>query len=153
SLKEVMRAAIFPRGTKFFSEDLITRGTMNGTSRQLRDGRRDAWARRALAVTAQCDFVFADPDNGLQCNSVKQCDKLGPKYAFYQELLPIIDRGQTLVVYHHTSRQGSADSQIIGRLREFSSLRPGIPNSFALKFRRGNSRAFVIVPSASQRDL
>src|SRR6185295_7054857 len=101
--------------------------------------------------TEKCDIVFVDPDNGLQCRSVGPHARLGPKYAFEEELLPILDRGQTLVAYHHTARQAPAETQIRARLRAFADLRPGLCDEIlALRFRRGSSRAFLIIPSLTR---
>jgi len=110
---------------------------------------RNAWIARAYAATASCDIVFADPDNGLQCKSVGPYHRLGPKYAFYDDLLPLIERDQTVVIYHHACRQGSADAQIMERLRHLGLRRPTARCICALRFRRGNSRAFLVVPAAA----
>lgn len=148
SLREVQRRAILPPTTRFYETPL----TFNGSSgRRERIEHRTRWMASALQATEECDIVFVDPDNGLQCRSVSPYAKLGPKYAFEEELLPILDRGQTLVAYHHTARQAPADTQIRARLRTFQDLRPVLCEKvLALRFRRGNSRAFLIIPSVAR---
>jgi hypothetical protein len=147
TLDAIERANILPFGTMFFDEELTFRGLNGGSAQRARIDSRNGWTARALCATAKCDVVFADPDNGLECKSVGPYHRLGPKYAFQDELLPIIDRGQTLVVYHHTCRQGPADLQIRERLQKLRSGRPQTCGLLGLRFRRGNSRAFLIAPA------
>lgn len=59
----------------------------------------------------------------------------------------VLSRGQTLVVYHHLGRKSHAE-EVAERVRQcterFSRLTLG------LRFRRGTSRAFLVV--AAKRD-
>jgi len=53
-------------------------------------------------------MVFADPDNGLEPRAGLPRQRLnGPKYAYFDELSPYLDRGQSVVVYHHFHRGAS----------------------------------------------
>jgi hypothetical protein len=148
TLREIQSRAILPTTTTFFDDEL---GFSDIRDRGTRARRRSAWVARALRATENADIVFADPDNGLQCKSVGPFDRLGPKYAFYDELLPVIDRKQTLVVYHHTCRHGSAHQQIWDRLGVLASFRREV-ELFALRFKRGNSRAFLIAAAPAQSE-
>jgi hypothetical protein len=152
TLRDVQKSRILPRSTRFFEDELNFEFNRLPDAEQRADWRR-RWLRRALRKTASCDIVFADPDNGLQCASIRGDDRRGPKYALHDEVLPIIDRDQTLVVYHHTSRRGTADEQVCDKLRLLRALRPGIVDLFALRFRRGNSRAFLIIPAKRHSQL
>ena len=51
--------------TRFFG-DLIDLADLPVTAREARQARRRSWAQRALAATADCDLIFADPDNGIR---------------------------------------------------------------------------------------
>ena len=42
----------------------------------------------------------------------------GPKYAYFDELAPYLDRGQSLVVYHHLHRSVAHESQVRDRLSQ-----------------------------------
>lgn len=150
---EVRRRRILPRSARFFEQELTFAELDGRGGKQDKIERRTAWVAAALRSTADCDVVFVDPDNGVQCKSVQPHSSRGPKYAFRHELLPIIDRGQTLVVYHHISRQKSADAQIREQLNAFQSLRSPLNDLCALRFRRGSSRAFLILPSPRHRAL
>ena len=110
-------------------------------------GRR-AWLCGALNFTSGCDLVFVDPDNGFEVK-VGPYQKRGPKYVFFDELLPYLERNQSLVIYHHIGRQGSARDQIRERLSQLSS-KLGL-EAFALLYHRGSARAFFVVPAPRHR--
>ena len=142
---------VLPPDTAFAAEPLVM--TPNGKRKtvQNRLERRQRWVERSHKATETCDIVFADPDNGLECPSVQPHDLRGPKYAFIEDLSPIIARGQSLVVYHHTCRKGTAEAQVRSKLR---ALRLGANQSaFGLLFRRGSSRAFLIFPVDEHKRL
>jgi hypothetical protein len=95
--------------------------------------------------------VFADPDNGLQTRTGVPRNRLtGPKYAYFDELVPYLDRGQSLVVYHHLHRSLAHEGQIRDRLSQVEE-RPG--PAFALRVRPGTGRAFVVVPAEAHREV
>jgi len=99
-----------------------------------------------------CDLIFVDPDNGLEVRSVKAHQKTGPKYTFFEELIPFVERGQSLVIYHHLCRSGPAEVQVKERLDQLKE-KLGINNIYALLYKRGTLRAFFIVPSSEHIEL
>jgi hypothetical protein len=107
---------------------------------------RDWWCERAVAATTDADLVFLDPDNGLEVTSVGRRSATAPKYTYYSELMPYVQRPQSLIVYHHLGRRGTADEQIDGRLTELGACTNRQP--FALRFRGGTARAYFVIPSS-----
>ena len=60
-------AGVLPAGTCFFGGPLDFTGLPPGPAgRAARQARRRAWLERALAATAACQLIFADPDNGIR---------------------------------------------------------------------------------------
>ncbi len=111
---------------------------------------RDAWQRDALEQTSSCDVVFVDPDNGLEVR-VKPHQKRGPKYVFFSDLIPYVGREQSLVIYHHIGRRGSALEQVEER---FAQIKERLNrDSFALLYHRGTARAYFIVPSQKHQEI
>ena len=102
------------------------------------------WAEDALGATAGCDLVFLDPDNGLAPASAPITSAKAPKYAYLEEVGKWSKRCQSLVIYHHLGRNRPHRDQIAGWLEclrdEFKSH-----DIFALRFRRGTSRAFFVL--------
>ncbi len=65
---------------------------------------------------------------------------------FLDDLRRFAGRGQSLVIYHHLSRQGTHEQQI---QRWSNSLRDNLGLTGAiwpLRYRRGSARVFFVVP-------
>ena len=142
--------AILPVGTRYYEAPLTFDGLLGPGARQQQVDLRTAWLSGALGLTACCDVVFLDPDNGLEVK-VGPYQKRGPKYAFFDELLPFLRRGQSLVVYHHVARRGSAMDQVRDRLAQIKD-RLG-HEAFALLYHRGSARAFFVIPAQRHREV
>ena len=107
SVKAVRDSGVLPPGT-VYHEDVLTLKNLEKpkgkTVREVQRDTRESWNLAALERTGDCRTVFLDPDNGLETGRVKPHSAQGVKYAFYDELKPYLDRGQSLVVYHHLNR-------------------------------------------------
>ena len=150
SVSSIREYQVLPWGTRFYEATLtFDRPDNQGHyTREHRVARRKAWLQDALKLTAGCDIVFVDPDNGLEVQ-VDPCQRRGPKYVFFDELLPYVERDQSLVIYHHLGRQGSAWDQIRGRLTQIKSKLGR--EAFALLYHRGSARVFFVVPAPRHR--
>lgn len=125
SVLEIEQSGILPNA-KFFCEPLSFDGMPKGTSSAIatRLEHRQRWLDRALAATEHCDWVFFDPDNGLEVKSTAKHHDKGPKFCFYDELRPFWDRGQNLIIYQHKNLHQTAQKQINERIAELSSRFP-----------------------------
>ena len=136
---------VLPAGTRYYDSPLTFNG-LSGSAAEVRRQRaelRSGWLEGALESTARCELVFMDPDNGIEVK-VGAYQKRGPKYVFFNELIPFSNRGQSLVVYHHMSRRGSSIQQVKERLAQIED-RLG-RGAFALLYHRGSARAFFVIP-------
>jgi hypothetical protein len=151
SVRSISERAVLPPGTVFYEEPLSFHGMpgIGPAATKVRLDHRSGWVHRALDATRECDVVFADPDNGLESGTQRHHRK-GPKFAYYDELAPYAQRGQSLVVYHHLHRSYSTREQIHERLDQIGE-RLGEP--FVLLYRRGTLRAFFVVPSVVHRGM
>jgi hypothetical protein len=153
SVRAVRERGVLPEGTVFYEEVLSFAGTpsVGRAAKERRLEHRKAWAWDALAATRGCDVVFADPDNGLEPRAGVPRHRLtGPKYAYFDELAPYLDRGQSLVVYHHLHRSLAHEGQVRDRL---SQVEERLGESFALRYRPGTGRAFFVVPAEAHREV
>ncbi len=151
----IRKEGIFPPGTVFY-EVPLTFESMPGIGPNQRDRRlayRSEWGRQALDQVTGCDLVFIDPDNGLAVGSTAKHHKRGPKFAFIDELSPYLEKGQSLVIYQHISRRGTAESQVERWLSRLDSELKGSFNPFAMIFHRGTARAFLIVPTQAHSNI
>jgi hypothetical protein len=153
SVRAVRERGVLPEDTVFYEEALYFAGTpsVGRAAKERRLERRRAWAWEALAATRGCDLVFADPDNGLETRAGVPRHRLtGPKYAYFDELVPYLDRGQSLVVYHHLHRSLVHERQVRDRL---SQVEERLGPAFALRFHPGTGRAFFVIPAECHRDV
>ncbi len=146
---EIREAGILP-GAVFF-EHALSFDQIPSFQREVRQKHRSNWIAAAVESTKHCELIFVDPDNGLQCG-VRRHEAKGPKYVFYDELTPYLDRDQSLVVYHHLGHHASHDEQIIQKRSELRENLQFAGSVISLRYRRGTSRAFFIVPSPRHRD-
>jgi hypothetical protein len=137
SLKAIQRSNVLPKGTVFVSNE-VPRATGGD------DCPRSRWLRDAARITASCDLVFLDPDNGLECKSVAVTHRQGRKYVYYDELARFIQNGSSLLIYHHTNRQGPATLQVRDRARYLRALFPKL-HVRAVLYRRGSVRAYFLL--------
>lgn len=143
----VEQSSILPEGTRYFRNLLSFDGIPAG--KQRRQHRSD-WLRRALRATEGADIVFLDPDNNIRPDEKDKFGKDGPKYAYLDEIKAFWERGQTVVVYHHTNFNGTVDSQIreaAERLRNELGAEP-----VSLRWRGFQTRAFFVVPQKRHRE-
>jgi len=111
---------------------------------------RRAWFRRASARLADCDIVFADPDNGLCAD-----EKFRPAQRRDWKRMPLIEArglsdGRPAIFYHHNSRFPG------GHRLEIEHWMERLPGcAHALYWRRYSNRTFFIVnlPAALQTPL
>ena len=66
---------------------------------------RETWHKNGLKFLKKADFVFFDPDHGLEIESCPKNHKNHVKYIFFDELADYFKRGQSLIVYSHRDRK------------------------------------------------
>ena len=149
SIAAVEAKGVLPADTIFFSEGLNFKGTPMGERRT----NRQSWLSTGLDRVKDAEIVFVDPDNGLEVPSRSRHSLKGPKYVFYDDLLPCWKAGQSLVVYHHIGRTykgrgADVGEQIRGRCRDLRSRLSGA-KPIALRYRRRSSRVYFVLPNPS----
>jgi hypothetical protein len=142
-------SGILHEGTLFYSQPLAYPENLSTSNRSTL---RKEWFAPALIKVASADVVFVDPDNGIECPTYKRISKKGPKYVFWDDLDAFVERGQSVIVYHHHNRDGTHPQQverILGKMR--SRWTAGATIS-AATFKRGTNRSYFIV-AAPQHNL
>lgn len=146
---------VLPQATTFYKAPLTFNDMSNFSQAAIEKkvDHRHKWVEGAIETTKGCDAIFVDPDNGLQVGSVERHHKKGPKFTFFDEILPYIKRGQSLVIYQHMCRNGIAEKQIQDRFDQIK-VDLGVSNSvFALLYRRVTVRTFFTIPAAKHKDI
>jgi hypothetical protein len=149
NVAEIERSAVLPNQTKFYSEYLSYNDTKANcpAGKQKRILIRNRWLDKALETVKGCNVVFLDPDNGLQTPSVSKYSKKAPKYVFYDEIERFLSLTNTLMVYHHFSRNGNHIFQIRERQEVLQSLAGNSHKVVSLRFKPYSPRAYFIITS------
>lgn len=134
------------RTQRFFSERLSYRDVSTKQRIEYRRGWFDYAARAMTGV----DVVFFDPDNGLKNPATKLTRKAGCKFVAADELRSFWQAGQSLVVYQHLSRNGSAEQQAAQRLAQLGDGL-GAKSVDVLRYRRGTSRLYLCASQPKHR--
>ncbi|MBZ0217498.1 MAG: hypothetical protein K8F25_13145, partial [Fimbriimonadaceae bacterium] len=66
---------------------------------------RDLYFERMNAKLSVADFIFFDPDNGLDVSSVKRGRKNSSKYLYRDEVRDCLSSGKSALVYQHYPRE------------------------------------------------
>ena len=148
-ISRVRDSGILPDDTTYFERSL---SFSPKESRLARQTIRTNWIEDALSTTENADVVFCDPDNGIS-ETVDPLRKNGPKYVFVEDLKRFAARGQSLIIYHHLGRQGSAVKQIRYWIENLRSSLNFSCSPLALWYHRGTARAYFIVMQESHRDI
>ena len=150
SIAAVEGSGVLPAGTKFHSEPQVC---WSYRDRAGTEERRRIWLQYGRDAVEGTELVFVDPDNGFEPKSVKSHHKMGPKHVFYDDLDAHVEAGQSLVVYHHLSRNKRHVQQISERLNTVSERFDLGERAFALRFSRGSGRAYFVLPNPAHSDL
>jgi hypothetical protein len=137
---------VLSTGTCFFGDPLDFAGLPPGPAgRAARQARRRTWLQQALAATADCDLIFADPDNGIRPAGHREPAHRtkAVKHAYLNELAAFAQRGQSLIVYHHADRSASVEQQAHRRLADLTCGVPVEPVA-AVRASRGTNRLFLV---------
>ena len=152
SIAAVERSGALPAGTKYHSQPQVCECDRSRTTKEEKEERRRTWLRAGQDAVEGVDLVFCDPDNGFENKEVKPHYKRGPKYFYYSDLDAHFNAGKSVVVYHHLGRRKHTGQ--INDLLETVSRRFDLDGSaFALRHRRGNGRAYVVLPSSAHSEL
>ena len=141
-------AGILPDDTRYFNAMLYFPTYMR---RPAREEMRESWLTAAHRKVKGADLVFVDPDNGIFSED-KMYLKDGIKHVYLADLQALWNRGQSLVVYHQLGRDSITPTQTA---EGASRLRDGLEGAepISLMFRRGQTRAFYVVPQPDHAEL
>ena len=145
----VRESEIFPDDTLYY-ESSLSYGPRE--SRLSRQAIRGDWFDRSLQATAGADVLFVDPDNGIS-ETMDPLRKNGPKFVYIDDLCQFAGRGQSLVIYHHLGRRGTATQQIRYWAKVLQSNLGMSHLPCSLWYHRGTARAYFIVAQERHRSV
>jgi hypothetical protein len=151
SIERVEEAGVLPPDVRTF-DDLLTFDGMDPSTRPHRAVHRADWVARAQAAMTNCSIVFVDPDNGVRRadHKIASSQRKAIKHAYYDELSPYIERGQSVIAYHHADRSAKVREQARRRMGE-AAAELGIEPLAAVRASRGTTRLFLVLPVPGHR--
>lgn len=124
-LTALLRTAPNPRVSLIERSSILLRTTFYSEFVPDNANERIIWRRGLLNAANAADFVFVDPDNGIEVASKPVGHKNSSKYVAWQEIEDLWQTGCSLIIYQHFCREPRAEfaTQIKSRLREHTGAR------------------------------
>lgn len=91
---------------------------------------RDAWFDALMSATGNNEFIFLDPDNGLEVKSKPYGSRQSSKYLYWREVEALWGAGKSLLIYQHFIREKR--DKFVQRM--LTSLKESTPGSFVEAF-------------------
>jgi hypothetical protein len=84
-------------------------------------GRKD-WFESLLGTAEKMEFIFLDPDNGLEVKSKPYGSKDSSKYLYWQEVEALWEAGKSVLIYQHFIRENRDVfvRRMLKQLKEFT---------------------------------
>lgn len=154
-LNMVEDGTVLPQNTIFYKPPVPTfQGRVQKEEAyEQRWDRRDQWHAEAMRAVDDACCVFTDADNGIIFSERSKITRRKPshKHSYWHEIADYLTRDQNVIAYHHLGRQkGGHESHLSDCLEKIKSF--GF-DAWAIHFRRGTARAFIVIPRADDRDL
>lgn len=151
SVAALARCGALPPGTVCFDQ-LLGFADLAPHNRAARIVRRERWFHEAMVAVDGCSLVFLDPDNGLRRDdhSVPSHRNLAEKHTYLSEVGRLLERGQSVVIYHHADRSGPVPAQAEARMADIHDVL-GVEPLAAVRSSRGSTRLFIVIPQRHHR--
>jgi len=147
SVAALAAGGVLPPSTRYY-DHVLDFSDLDPFDRAARTVRRERWFHEAMVAVDPCSFVFVDPDNGLRRDDhpVPAHRNRAEKHVYLSEVQRLVDRGQSVVVYHHADRSERVPDQAQSRMEDIHD-ELGVEPVAAVQATRGSSRLFLVIPS------
>jgi hypothetical protein len=147
SVAALAAGGVLPSSTRYYDR-VLDFSDLDPSDRAARAVRRERWFHEAMVAVAPCSLVFLDPDNGLRRDDhpVPAHRNLAEKHVYLSEAQRLLDRGQSVVVYHHADRSERVPDQAQSRMEDIRD-ELGVDPVAAVQASRGSARLFLVIPS------
>lgn len=84
---------------------------------------RSRWASTLLEAAQDSDFVFLDPDIGIEIPSKGYGNKNSSRYVYWREISALWDAGKSILIYQHFPRENHTVfvQRLLGELRDHTN--------------------------------
>ena len=146
SVAALAACGALPPATRYY-DSVLSFADLEPSDRAARVVRRERWFHEAMVTVDSCSLVFVDPDNGLRRDdhTVPAHRNLAEKHVYLSEVQRLLERGQSVVVYHHADRSEPVPEQARARMEDIHDAL-GVEPVAAVRASRGSCRLFLVIP-------
>ena len=152
SVHALAACGVLPKDTSYFDE-VLNFADLAPSVRAARMVRRERWFHQAMIAVEPCSLVFLDPDDGLRCDDGVDAladQTAAEKHAYVSEVGRLLDRGQSVIAYHHADRSEPVEAQAASRMNDIREAL-GVDPLAAVRVRRGTNQIFLVIPHPRHR--
>jgi len=85
---------------------------------------RSEWAENLMEAAKERDFVFLDPDNGIEIPTTRYGNSGSSKYAYWCEVSRLVKSRKSLLIYQHRPRMIAQAVVVSNLLKELGNRYP-----------------------------
>jgi len=146
SVASLAASGVLPSTTRYY-DNVLSFADLSPSDRVGRIVRRERWFHEAMVAVNSCSLVFVDPDNGMRRDDhpVPAHRNLAEKHVYLSEVQRLLERGQSVVAYHHADRSERVEEQawsLMADIRESLGVEPVA----AVRASHGSARMFLVIP-------
>jgi hypothetical protein len=150
SVNSLAACGVLPKDTLYFDE-VLTFPDLAPRDRAALIVRRERWFHKAMIAVEPCSLVFLDPDDGLcRDDDAPSNRSAAEKHAYVSEVGRLLERGQSVIAYHHADRSETVEAQAASRMNDIREAL-GVEPLAAVRARRDTNRMFLVIPHPRHR--
>lgn len=152
SVNSLAASGVLPKDTLYFDE-MLSFADLAPSDRAARIVRRERWFHKAMIAVEPCPLVFLDPDDGLRSDDgddVTSDRCAAEKHAYVSEVGRLLERGQSVIAYHHADPSEPVEAQAASRMNDIQE-ELGVEPLAAVRAPRGTNRMFLVIPHPRHR--
>ncbi len=151
SVAALTACGALPKGAVCFDR-VLSFADLDPSDTAARTVRRERWFHEAMVSVDSCSLVFVDPDDGVRRDdhAVPSHRDLAEKHTYLSEVGRLLERGQSVVAYHHADRSEPVSLQAASRMDDIHEVL-GVEPLAAVRASRGSTRFFLVIPHPRHR--
>jgi hypothetical protein len=139
-VSEIEKNSILPYRTRFYSEPIPY--FPNNPLRQIQA--REEWFINSFGLLSDVDFVFLDPDNGINPPNTEKSKPNAAKYVFINEIEKYYSTQKSVLVYQHWDHQSK-----LSRDEKYSIIAKktcSVNHIKVLRYKKKSVRDYLLLP-------
>jgi hypothetical protein len=151
SIRALVSSGVLPADTVSYDEEL-TVAELSKNDPASHVVRRERRFHAAMVAVEPCSLVFIDPDNELRHHGppVPTRSDRAETHACLSEVRRLLERGQSVVVSHHSDLGGSFSAEAMETMSDlYEAL--GVEPLAVVRPSRWPSEMFIVIPAADHR--